>query len=309
MRIAVLCATRRGYLFLKQLTELMPKEDLLVFSFQEQTWEPPFFEQIRDYTVAKGGQFLQAKQVGDQRFSLFWESTVVDLMFVVSWRYLIPASIYRRARLGTFVFHDSLLPEYRGFAPTLWAMINGEDHSGVTLFEISEKVDAGDVVEQVRIPIGADDTIALVMERVTQSYLDLLARNLEGLINGTAPRYPQADSRATYTCKRLPEDNQIDWSASSTTIHNLIRAVSFPYPGAYTHLCGQRMRVWSAQRLPDAFHYTGRIPGRVVAVKPGRGSVVLTGDDALLLTEVQMDGGEVLCASELLTSLSQTLGR
>ena len=309
MRIVVLCATRRGYLFLDKLTQLAPGSVPIVFSFQEDSWEPPFLDDIRQLTLARGSQFFTAKRVGHQRWSRFWDSEDVDLMFTVSWRYMIPASVYRRPRLGTFVFHDSLLPEYRGFSPSVWAIINGEDHIGVTLFEANDDPDAGDIVDQERVPIGPDDTISVVMERVTQTYLDLLERNLDGLIKGTAPRCPQDQSRATYTCRRLPEDNQIDWSASSEGIYNLIRAVSNPYPGAYTYLSGRKMRVWSARRVADGQRYVGRVPGRVVEVRPGEGSAVLTGDGALLLGEIQVEDGEIICAADVLHSLGQTLGR
>jgi methionyl-tRNA formyltransferase len=309
MHIVLLCATRRGYLFLKRLIELLPRVDLTVFSFREEPWEPPFLEDIRELTLASGGQFFESRQVASQRWSWFWESTKVDLMFLVNWRYIIPSSVYLRPRLGTFAFHDSLLPEYRGFSPTVWAIINGEDHTGVTLFKINDEVDAGDIVDQERVPIGPDDTIAVVMERVTQTYLDLLERNLDDLIKGTARLYPQDHSRATYTCKRLPEDNQIDWTASSESIYNLIRAVSAPYPGAYTYLSGRKMRVWSARRVTNVPRYVGRVPGRVIEVRPGEGAVVLTGDGALLLTQVQMEGGQIVCAADVLNSLSLTLGR
>ena len=228
-------------------------------------------------------------------------------MLVVSWRYMIPPRVYRRPRLGTFVLHDSLLPTYRGFSPTVWSIINGEDHTGVTLFEIAEEVDSGDLVDQQRVPVGLDDTIAVVIERVTQTYLDLLERNLTRLIDGSAPRHPQDHSQATYTCKRNLEDNRINWSASSSKIHNLIRAVSWPYPGAYTTLAKRMLRVWSAQRLADFRSYVGRIPGRIVEIRGGEGSVVLTGDGALLLTQVQLEGGEVVRANEVLTGLGQSL--
>jgi len=309
MRIVLLCATRRGYLFLKKLFELLPQTQLTVFSFQEEPWEPPFLDDIRELTLAIHGQFFETKQVGSHHMSEFWESTEVDLMLVVSWRYMVPTSVYRRPRRETFVFHDSLLPYYRGFSPTVWAIINGEDHTGVTLFKIAEEVDAGDIVDQIRIPIGPDDTIALVMERVTGAYLDLLERNLNNLINGTAPLYPQDHSRATFTCKRLPKDNQIDWAGSSESIYNLIRAVSAPYPGAYTYLFGQKMIVWAARRVVSAHRYVGKVPGRVCEVRAGEGSVVLTGEGALLLTQVQMEGGEIVCAADVLNSPAQTLGR
>lgn len=309
MHIVLLCATRRGYLFLQELVDLVPGEKITVFSFREEPWEPPFMNDIRQFTLARGGQFCEARQVGAPHWTQFWESTAVDLMLAVSWRYIIPAPVYRRARMGTFVFHDSLLPEYRGFSPTVWAILNGEDHTGVTLFEVSGEVDASDIVDQESVPIGPDDTIAVVVESVTQTYLDMLRRNLSSLIDGTANRRPQDQSRATYTCKRLPEDNRIGWASSSDTIYNLIRAVSAPYPGAYTYLSGQRMRVWAARRLESYRRYVGRIPGRVVEVVRGEGSVVLTGDGALLITQVQLEGGVIACASDVLISLSQTLGR
>jgi len=309
MHIVLLCATRRGYLFLKRLAELLPQSRLTVFSFREEPWEPPFLDDIRELTLVSGGQFFESKHVANQQWSSLWESTMVDLMFVVNWRYLIPSNVYLRPRLGTFVFHDSLLPEYRGFSPTVWAIINGEDHTGVTLFKIAEEVDAGDIVDQERVPIGPDDTIAVVIERVTQTYLDLLERNLDDLINGTVRLYPQDHSRATYTCKRIPEGNRIDWAASSESIYNLVRAVSVPYPGAYTYLSGRKMRVWSARRVTNVRRYVGRVPGRVIEVRPGEGAVVLTGDGALLLTQVQMEGDGIICAADVLNSLAQTLGR
>lgn len=308
LRIVLLCATQRGYRFLRKLIELLPApSELVVFSFREELWEPPFLDDIRQLTLEKGGQFFEARQVGGAAWNQFWASTDIDLMFAVSWRYLIPPRVYQRPRLGTFVFHDSLLPKYRGFAPTVWAMINGEDHTGVTLFEIAEGIDEGPIVDQKCVFIGPDDTIDTVMEHVTQAYLELLGQNLDDLLKGTAKRIPQDHSQATYTCKRLPEDNQIDWAASTNDIYNLIRAVGAPYPGAYTYLSDRKLRIWSAQRVPDAHPYVGRIPGRVVAVRHGEGTIILTADGALMLSQVQLDGGEKVWASEVITSSSQTL--
>lgn len=148
MHVVLQCATRRGYQFLKKLIELLPDADLTVFSFPEEPWEPPFLKDILELSRSKDFQFVETRQVHNKSLRQFWEGSTVDLMFAVSWRYLIPERIYSRSRLGTFVFHDSLLPEYRGFSPTVWAMINGEDHTGVTLFEMAEATDSGDIVDQ-----------------------------------------------------------------------------------------------------------------------------------------------------------------
>jgi methionyl-tRNA formyltransferase len=309
MTIVLLCATRRGYLFLQKITELLPEANLIVFSFREELWEPPFLDNIHKLTLANAAQFFEDRQVGSKRWSQFWESTAVDLMFVVSWRYMIPACVYKRPRLGTFVFHDSLLPAYRGFSPTVWAIINGEDHTGVTLFDIAEEMDSGDIIDQELVPIGPDDTIAIVMERVTQTYLDLLERNIDNLTSGTAARYPQDHSRATYTRKRLPEDNEIDWGLPAEKIYNLVRAVTKPYPGAYTYLNGKKMYIWSANVLKDYDEYIRRIPGRVVKLYIGSGAVVLTGDNPLLIRDVQIEAHPIVCASDALNGVGLTLGR
>lgn len=308
MRIVLLCATRRGYRFLDKLADLAAGHELVVFSFREDPWEPAFLDDIRALAERKGARFFETKNVGGEKWWGFWESEPVDLMLVVSWRYLIPEQIYRRPRRGTFVFHDSVLPAYRGFSPTVWAMINGEDHTGVTLFEIAEEVDAGDIVDQKRIPVGPDDTIATVMVRVTEIYLTLLERNLARLLDGTAPRRVQDHHLATFTCKRLPEDNRIDWSADAQEIYNLIRAVTAPYPGAYTSLKGRKLIVWSARREPFP-PYAGRVPGRVVQVRAGEGAVLLTGDGALLITEVQLEGQDRTRADRVLNRITLTLGR
>ena len=296
MRIVTFCATQRGYRFIRKLVELAPDSQLVVFSFPEDAYEPPFLDDIRNLTESVGGRFIETRQVGSKRWLQFWETTDVDLMFAVSWRYMIPATVYERARLGAFVFHDSLLPKYRGFSPTVWSMINGEDHTGVTLFEIAEGVDEGNVVAQKQVPIDKDETIAQVIERVTATYLAVLTDNLPALLAGNAARYPQDHSAATYTCKLLPEDFRIDWSAPTTQIYNLIRAVTEPYSGAYTTIDGAAIRIWAAEPVSPTYHYVGRIPGRIVEVRAGEGAVVLTGDGSLAY-HAHSDGRRARCRS------------
>ncbi len=307
MHIALLCATQRGYRFLKKLSELRPQDDIIVFSFREDQWEPPFLEDIKVFADSRGYQFIETKRANSPLLADFWASVELDLMLVVSWRYLIPPDIYQKPGLGTFVFHDSLLPEYRGFSPSVWAIINGSDHTGVTLFEIAEDVDSGDIIDQQRVEIQEVDTIADIMEKVTQVYLEILEHNLDNLLSAVAPHTPQDHSSATYTCKRYPEDNQIDWYNNSERIHNLIRAVSQPYTGAFTYLGKKRLYVWSAERITN-LEYIGSIPGRVVKVIPQVGSVILTGDHPLLLTQVQLEHEDIRCAADVLNSINLTLG-
>lgn len=309
MHIALLCAGRRGLRVLHRLCELMPDCRLTIFSFREEPWEPPFCDDIRAATIAAKGRFRESKQVGDPRWRDVWETLPPDLLLAVGWRYLIPREVFQRPARGSFVFHDSLLPAYRGFSPTVWAILNGKSQTGATLFWMVDSIDSGDIVDQLAVAIGPDDTIATVTENVTAAYLDLLDRNLAALVAGAAPRRPQDESVASYTCKRLPADNRIDWSRPTWELHNLIRAVSSPYPGAFTTLAGRRLTVWSAQPHPMGSRYIGRVPGRIVEVLDGHGSVALTGDGALLVQQVQYDGEPSVCATEAITRLSMTLGQ
>lgn len=309
MHIVLLCATRRGRLFLEKLAQIAPDHKLTVFSFHEEPHEPPFFEDIRATAEQHGAQFYETRQVGAERWQEFWQNTPVDLMLAVSWRYLVPARVYQHVRMGTFVFHDSLLPTYRGFAPTVWALINGEDHTGVTLFEIAEDVDSGPIIDQERVPLAPNETIAEALEAVTQTYLTLLERNLQALLAGTASRRLQDERLATYTCKRTPADNIIDWTAPTQRIYNLIRAVTHPYPGAYTTLEGQKLLIWAANPLWRDRHYVGRLPGRVVEIRSDGGVVVLTGDGELLITTVQLENSDAPTdAARVLNKISYTLG-
>jgi len=309
LRIAVFCATRRGLRFLARLRELAPDAQLVVLSFKEEAFEPPFLEDIRALASSAGATFIEARSLAREELAAFFRDTPIDLLFAVSWRYLIPRAVSSRARLGAFVFHDSLLPAYRGFSPTVWALLNGERTLGATLFHMAEDVDSGAIVDQAGIEVGPEETIAEVMERVTGLYLTMLERSLDGLRRGTAPGVPQDEHLATYTCKRLPEDNRIDWSAPASAIHDLIRAVTRPYGGAYTTLGGRRLRVWSSRRVTPGRRFVGGVPGRVIQVRPGEGAVVLTGDGELLVTAAQLEGEAPVPADQLLKSLSITLGR
>jgi methionyl-tRNA formyltransferase len=291
--------------FLEKLAGLCPADDLTVFSFPEAGREPRYLDDIRHFAEEHDLRFFETADVTQDWVSL----DPVDLVFMVHWRYLVPVQFLDRARLGSVVFHDSLLPVYRGFSPTVWAIVNGEECCGATMLYAVESVDAGDIIDQVPVTIGAEDTIADVMERVTLTYLTMLEQNLPLLKAGCAPRQVQDHSLATFTCKRVPDDNLIDWRQPARAIFNLVRAVTHPYPGAYTFYRGVKVTIWSAQLNPISRHYVGLVPGGVVEVRPGEGIVVLTGDGSLLIRTIQVEGAPAACAADVVKSIAARLGR
>jgi methionyl-tRNA formyltransferase len=171
-----------------------------------------------------------------------------DLILSFYYRNMIPAAVLSLPKLGAYNMHGSFLPKFRGRAPVNWAVLSGEKQTGATLHVMVEKPDAGDIVDQEAVPIGPDDTTAIVQARVTEAAAHVLARQIDNLIAGKTPRRPQDQSQATYFGRRRPEDGRIDWSWSAERVHNLVRAVTKPYPGAYAEIeGGECLLIWKTR--------------------------------------------------------------
>ena len=157
-----------------------------------------------------------------------------DLIFSFYYRSMLPMSLLKRARLGAFNMHGSLLPKFRGRAPLNWAILKGETETGVTLHEMVEKPDAGRIVDQQAVPIGADEAAVEVFRKLADAADAVLRRSIKNLISGNAKLRPQNLAAGSYYGRRTPEDGRIDWSKSAQEIHNLVRAVAPPFPGAFS---------------------------------------------------------------------------
>jgi methionyl-tRNA formyltransferase len=168
-----------------------------------------------------------------------------DFLFSFYYRSLLPAGLLASARRGALNMHGSLLPKYRGRAPVNWAILKGESATGATLHYMVEQADAGDIVDQLAVPILADDDAREVFAKVTVAAETILVRSLPQLIAGTAARRPQSILPGQYFGRRTPEDGRIDWSRPAREIHDLVRAVAPPFPGAFADVGGER---WGIHR-------------------------------------------------------------
>ncbi len=168
-----------------------------------------------------------------------------DFLFSFYYRSLLPAGLLASARRGALNMHGSLLPKFRGRAPVNWAILRGESETGATLHYMVAKADAGDIVDQLAVPILADDDAREVFAKVTVAAETILARSLPKLIAGTAERRPQPILAGQYFGRRTPEDGRIDWSRPAREIHDLVRAVAPPFPGAFADVGGER---WDIHR-------------------------------------------------------------
>jgi methionyl-tRNA formyltransferase len=173
-----------------------------------------------------------------------------DFLFSFYYRQMLSERLLASPSRGALNMHGSLLPRYRGRVPVNWAVIRGESETGATLHYMVEKPDAGDIVDQQAVPILPDDTAGEVFDKVTVAAEMVLHRSLPALIAGTAPRRSQDLSLGSYFGGRKPEDGRIDWRESAQTIHNLVRGVAPPYPGAFADVGGRRLRVLKTVREP-----------------------------------------------------------
>jgi methionyl-tRNA formyltransferase len=228
-----------------------------------------------------------------------------DGVVVSSYDRILPGRVL--ARCPFMNVHYAPLPEYRGRANVNWAILNGEADTAITVHVMAPGLDAGNILFQQRVPIGPDDTVGDLYDKLNEVQRHVLAETVAAHLSGYQGE-PQDEDAATYGCTRVPDDGEIDWAAPTDRVYALIRALAAPYPGAHTYLEGRRVRVLRARPLQGPPRYVGRVPGRVVARSSREGYAdVLTGDGVLRITEVAHDSATVP-ASALITSTRQTLG-
>ncbi|WP_163505807.1 methionyl-tRNA formyltransferase [Fodinicola acaciae] len=212
-----------------------------------------------------------------------------DLLVVVGWTRLIGRALLAVPRHGTVGFHASLLPRNRGRAPVNWAILRGEKVTGNTMMMLDPGVDTGDIVDQRPVPIGQDDTCGSVYLRLAALGADMLLAHLPALLAGTAPRRRQPPALGDPLPKRTPEMGVLDWDRPAAAVHDWIRALTFPYPGAFTSVGGRRAMVLASQ-LPAVGTRRGE-PGTILGFQDSA-MLVATRDGGVLVTRMAVPGEE-----------------
>ncbi|BET97056.1 bifunctional UDP-4-amino-4-deoxy-L-arabinose formyltransferase/UDP-glucuronic acid oxidase ArnA [Xenorhabdus taiwanensis] len=208
-----------------------------------------------------------------------------DVIFSFYYRNMLSQEILSLAEKGAFNLHGSLLPKYRGRAPVNWAVLNGELETGVTLHKMLEKPDAGDIIAQQVVQIAENETSLIIHGKIREATVELLDRILPQIKSGHYPSIPQDESQATYFGRRTAEDGEIVWNKSAKEINNLVRAVTEPYPGAFTFLGERKMTIWRSRPLNQSH---GKRPGIVISTDP---FVIACGDGALEIISGQGEAG------------------
>lgn len=215
-----------------------------------------------------------------------------DVIVSTNWRTKVPGEVLRIPRYGAINVHDALLPSYSGFGALNWAIRNGEDNAGVTVHFMDEELDTGPVLARAVVPIGPEETAGQLLTRVVAEYVPTTLRALE-LVEAGHRGEPQTGAGASFYHRIRVEDTRIDWTDSTTTIHNLVRGQSDPFVNAWTTHDEHRLWIKAAARPTRAYGGTG---GRIVRAADG-GVVIATGrpehglDRGIVLLQVALEDG------------------
>jgi len=263
----------------------------------ESLWFPSVAQLAKDHHIP----VIATENPKDPQVFAALQEMRPDLLFSFFYRKMIPEIILDISRLGSFNMHGSLLPRFRGRVPINWVLVHGETETGATLHHMVKSADAGAIVDQEAVAIGLTDTAFDLTHKVGNAAVRVLLRQLPALKEGCAPSLPQDNSKATYFGGRSAKDSRINWHQSAWQIHNLIRAVPYPYfPPAFTEYKGEKLDV-RANRLPEGATLENLAkPGQVIA--KGEGWVRIAcgdGQDFLDITALSrpiadMNVGDVL---------------
>lgn len=208
---------------------------------------------------------------------------------------IFPYSVIKLATLGGINYHPSLLPKYRGGSAINWALINGENETGITVHYVDEGIDTGDIILQEKVEISPEDTVgSLYYDKLYPLGVKLIAQAVEGIRKGIAPRIPQASDKASYQPMIAEDDVKIDWKNGAAEIYNLVRG-SNPSPGAQTLFRGEKIKIWDAQIIPSSLVSE---PGEVAEIIKGQGFTIGTGTEMMLIKKVQQPGKVKIAADQ-----------
>jgi UDP-4-amino-4-deoxy-L-arabinose formyltransferase/UDP-glucuronic acid dehydrogenase (UDP-4-keto-hexauronic acid decarboxylating) len=226
-----------------------------------------------------------------------------DILFSFYYRQLIRPEILDIPKAGCLNLHGSLLPKYRGRAPINWALVNVERETGVTLHYMTPRADDGDIVAQEKIGIHEEDTALTLHRKVALTAEKLLDDILPRIKNGSAPRIPQDHHQATTFGARRPADGEIQWLKTAREVKNLVRAVTKPFPGAFSFIGGRKCFFWQVREV--GLEGVDHPPGKIVSIKP---LMVAAGEDGIAVDYGQAEGSIYMTGEQLARELSLVPG-
>lgn len=243
------------------------------------------FPPVKECALKHGIEVFQPKKIREDANVEYLKTYAADIMIVAAFGQILPKVILDMPRYGCVNVHASLLPKYRGAAPIQWAVINGDEITGVTTMLMDVGIDTGDMIAKRQVRIAEDETSGSLFDKLAEAGAKLCVETMGMLENGRAEFTPQNSEESTHTCMITKELGNIDWTKKAVEIERLIRGLN-PWPSAYTHLNNKSFKIWKA----EVGELTGDCrPGCIV--KAGKNELIVqTGEGTLSLLEVQLEG-------------------
>jgi len=259
---------------------------------------------VKEAALGRGIPVLQPEKIRkDQRVLEALKTIAPDINVVVAYGQIIPAAVTELPRFKSINVHFSLLPKYRGAAPVQWTILNGEATTGVTIFELNERMDEGDILSRLEAEIGPREKAHELEERLSRLGAELLVKTLERIEH--LPHIPQEHAQATPAPRLHKDQGRIDWTKDCVSIDRRIRAFS-PWPGAYTFFRGRRLIVHEGIPLPAPAPASP--PGRIVELRKEGPLIGCGGGGAYLIARLQRENRKEMAAADFLRGTKMELG-
>ncbi len=274
-----------------------------VFTHKDDPDENMWFESVAELAASRNIPVYAPEDINHPLWVKKIREIAPDIIFSFYYRHLIRPPILDIPPAGCLNLHGSLLPKYRGRSPINWVLVNCEKETGITLHYMTPRPDDGDILCQKSIEISDGDTARSLHEKAATTTSGILDETLPLVAEGTAPRHPQDHSKATYYGGRGPEDGEIDWSGTPTEVRGLVRAVTRPFPGAFSHVGDRKCFIWLVTEVED--RREGLRPGTVLSVDP---MVIACGKGAVGVDFGQAESGVYMSGSQLSAELGLVEG-
>ncbi len=284
------CATEKGLFVIQKVYEKFPNIIGLISSFPDIKCKGDFNNKIEEFAKKKEIPFIAAKKI-NKNFKKYIFKYKIKNVFAIGWKYIIPFEINKYLDNSIIIFHDSLLPELRGFSPTPTAIMIGKKETGVTAFFAAKLFDSGDIIFQKRVSINKNNYVNDVISKLKKAYAELVLKIIELIDRDRKiPSIKQKQKKITYSIWRDEFDLQIDWNKSAKEIYDFIRAVSYPYLGAYTYYEGKKFIIKKSQLVPD-IKLVIRESGKFWSILSGQ-PVIVCGKGMLKISEWEDTDGK-----------------
>jgi len=279
-KVFFLGSKKLGYSVLKEMYNI--NQDISrIITYNDKADKRSYLEEFEEFSLKKK-IVLNILDKPSELFDLI-EEEVPDLVIVAGWYWIIPIKILEIVRKGFIGIHGSLLPSYRGFAPFVWALLNGEKETGLSLFYFSDGIDTGDIIAQKKLTINDNTKIANLLSQAEEKSIELIRENYGKILNEKNSRTLQLNTNVSYCSIRKPEDGLIDWNDTNVNIHNFIRAQSDPYPGAFSYIEQKKYFIVEAKLVNDTYYGTVG----VIAEKNPDSIIVCCGKNAIEIIQLR----------------------